>query len=673
MKVCIIALLALPVLALAQQPTPAPVPKGQNIFRNGNFEKFTDEDNLWDGVDRDGLLSGDVIADDAGAKIKTPAPKGVFYGDRGARSYSIDAILDGGNTGRLALPVSVQVADLNRDGLLDLITVDSAGYFRVYFNSGTPTEPKFTHCELVPIFLGRFPWPGVTKTGDYWRRSYGDGLKLALAEFDKNGLQDLLLGNYYGDLLVVKNTGTLQVPEWKQPVAVDSIKLPTTKDGQLWANLMAPAAFDWNRDGKLDILVGEGSYSANAIHLLLNATGMGGGSGAGAGGFVGTAAFSTSAKSALPTYNEDFHEYLAFGDGREQLAPAVVDYNGDGQPDLLVGDRMGQINVYLSEGTWKKGVELKRQPQPINFGGTVSIGSGPAGMRCLAPTAADLNGDGKFDIIVGKPDGHIAVSYNIGTATEPKFGPLVDLKGEKVFPRGSIRAPGEWKVNFGYFQGNFLNYFSVVSPQEDPEAAQATGKNVLKFGYSPSQNRIIRRAPLVFSTTEQPTQTAPFAGFQADFTTPNYWGDTYWRGSYYTDSNNVTLRQESGWNVIRPNVKYTLSFRVKGRNVKKGHLYFLFGGWLVRDMVAAKQPAPPADVRAAEALMYDFDFNVGPTWTTVSRPVNFKFVTQPDLNNFDKWNKPGSKIQYNSLFDLRAALVGEDAVFYIDDIKLIEM
>ncbi len=36
------------------------------------------------------------------------------------------------------------------------------------------------------------------------------------------------------------------------------------------ANVFAPAVWDWNRDGKEDLLLGEGSYSANNIHLLIN-------------------------------------------------------------------------------------------------------------------------------------------------------------------------------------------------------------------------------------------------------------------------------------------------------------------------------------------------------------------------------------------------------------------
>ena len=615
MKSCLLAVCFFPLLAFAQ--TPSATTPGGNLIRNGGFERFVENNNLWDGVDKDGYLIG-------------------------ATGLS-DVILDGGDVGRLPMPISVQVADLNKDGLLDLITVDGLGYIRVYFNSGTPTEPKFTHCEMVPLFLGRFAWGG-------------NGLKLALGDFDKDGKQDLVLGNYYGDLMIVKNNGTQQVPEWRQPPSMDSIKVPTTKDGKLWANLLAPAVYDWNKDGKMDVLVGEGSYSANAVHLLLNmSTGFG--------------------SATLPQFSEDAREYLAYGDGREQLAPAVVDYNGDGIPDLIVGDRTGNIHVYLSEGPWKKGQELKRQPQPISFGGQTSIGEGNPAMRCVAPAVADLNGDGKFDILVGKPNGRIAISYNIGTAAQPKFGPLVELKGQKVFPKGSARQAVDWDASFGVQQGNFYGSCTVVSPEEDPEAAQAIGKHVLKFSYSPVLNKIIHKSPILLSGSMNKCP-GPSVGFHPDGINPNVanenlgaWGNLVQKGGSMADSNVAILRQSQAAGALKPNSQYMLSFKVKGRNVKEGQATLLVGGWMARDVAAAKAGTAPADNKACEALQIGIDFSVTPAWTTVNKPITFRF-NNAELNLPDKWNKPGSKIEYRSMLDIRAVLNIDDSAFYIDDVKL---
>ena len=65
------------------------------------------------------------------------------------------------------MPISVSLADMNGDGLLDIVTMDVLGYLRIYFNSGTPQEPKFTHGELAGIFLTRTPPKDPTIGRDY--------------------------------------------------------------------------------------------------------------------------------------------------------------------------------------------------------------------------------------------------------------------------------------------------------------------------------------------------------------------------------------------------------------------------------------------------------------------------------------------------------------------------
>src|SRR5207244_1734575 len=102
-----------------------------------------------------------------------------------------------------------------------------------------------------------------------------------------------------------------------------------------WGNLFAPCVVDWNKDGRPDLLIGEGSYSANAVFVLLN-----------------------QSSASEPKFTDEHRHYLCYGDGREQLAPTVADINGDGEPDVLVGDRLGTVGIYLNPGKWKPGTEL---------------------------------------------------------------------------------------------------------------------------------------------------------------------------------------------------------------------------------------------------------------------------------------------------------------------------
>ncbi len=412
---------------VAQQGAAKPV----NLFGDtGGFEKSTVQDNVWDGVNADGSLTG--------------------------FTFSAEVLNEKGTLGRISMPPSVAFVDLNGDGKPDLITADPTGFFRFYPNVGTAAAPKFTSAELMPIFVSACDKP---RDHDYRGNDGRDEIRFcprfALADWRHTGLLDLLVGNYAGEILFLPNTGSARQPRYLWPGSVDKLRVPTNDQGHLWANLLSPAACDWSSHGRLDLLTGEGTYSANTIHLLEN---------------VGS--------SDAPKFSSapGKHTYLAYGDGREQLIPTVVDYDGDGKPDLLVADRTGEVGVYLNPG--KPGEELRRAAT-LTFGGTSKL----PGLCSLY--AADYNGDGLFDLIIGLPNGHIAMALNTGTKTEPKFGSPQDIKGEDRLKQ-EVHPPDNWATNFWTINGNALGYANVVANGSDPTANPPEGASCLKLGYWPT-------------------------------------------------------------------------------------------------------------------------------------------------------------------------------------------
>lgn len=427
---CRRTLLTLLVFAAAGTRLSGQADKRVNILPNSGFENVTrTDDNLWDGVDSDGNLSGFlqdayIVTDD--------------------RSYAA-----------VAMPPSVAFVDLNGNGKPDLLTADPTGYFRFFANRGTPNSPRFTNAELLPIYLStafhprQYEW-SWNNSEDAWRMCP----RLAVADWRKKGLLDLVVGNYYGELFFLPNVGKSAQPIFRQPVPIELARVVTSEKNRFWANLLSPVAYDWNGDGRPDLITGEGTYSANAVHLLENS---GGGD--------------------LLRFSDAQHSTLAYGDGREQLMPAVVDFDGDGKPDLLVADRTGEIGVYLNPGAPKPGVELKRS-STISFGGDSRLPG------LVSVCAADFNGDGLFDLILGLPNGHIAVSLNLGTKTQPSFGPLQDIKGEDRLGRNLKQARDVVTTTFPMY-GNALGYFTVVNAQDDPDSKPPEGVNCLKAGYWP--------------------------------------------------------------------------------------------------------------------------------------------------------------------------------------------
>ena len=406
-------------------------PPETNLLSNGGFEKSTQTiDNLWDGVDGDGYLA-------------------VF-------KHSAQVITDRGSFGPLAMPPSVALADLNGDGKPDLLVADPTGYFHFYPNSGTVAAPHFTNAELLPIFLSTTFKPRAHD----WLASPNEAQRFcprfALADWRHTGLLDLLVGNYYGEIFFLPNAGTARQPVFRQPggpEGIASARLSTSAKEPFWGNLLSPAAVDFDHHGRPDLLLGEGTYSANAIHLLRN------------GNTAGT-----------PKFSDADHTRIAYGDGREQLIPTVVDFDGDGNPDILVADRTGEVGVYLNPGkSQPPGAEFKRAAT-ISFGGRTKL----PGLCSIC--AADFNGDGLFDLILGLSTGRIAVALNTGKAGHPAFGPIQELKGEDRLPR-NIHVPDGWSTSTEPEYGNALAYFSVVDAKDDPESQPPEGTHCLKAGY----------------------------------------------------------------------------------------------------------------------------------------------------------------------------------------------
>jgi hypothetical protein len=93
----------------------------------------------------------------------------------------------------------------------------------------------------------------------------------------------------------------------------------------------------------------------------------------------------------------------------------AADWNGDGVLDLLVGEISGHVWLIPNEGTRKKYAFGK--PRRLEAGGKpIRVPHGDAG-----PFVADWDGDGKPDLIVGAGDGSVWFYRNVGTVKEPKL------------------------------------------------------------------------------------------------------------------------------------------------------------------------------------------------------------------------------------------------------------
>lgn len=612
----------LPAAAAAQQPPAAPAGAPKEAVRNGGFERTLQSANLWTGVEKDGYLAG-------------------FRG-------FVKVLNESGNIADTPMPVSVAAGDLNGDGLVDILTSDPLGYVRIYFNSGSKEQPKFSNGELTLPFLalpeGDPPWVPPALGGNAeiggWNLGWSkrrQGVRVALADTGKTGKLDLVAGNYFGEIFFIPNRGSSTVPQFAQPQPFLRGIIPTMKDpNRRWGNVFAPLMHDWDGDGRPDLLIGEGSYSANNIHLLLN-----------------------QGSAAAPIFNEEKKQPLALGEGREQLTPALADFNGDGKIDILVTDRRGNLTVYLHPASWKPGDTI----QPAGFvakGGGLTPEEGQAlslGSGINTISTGDLNGDGLFDLVVGRSNGRIAWAPNTGTREQPKFDAPTDLTGTAPTP-ATWQQPSQWDFDLGVTRGNFLAYANTVGAEDDPGAQPVEGTKALKFGYAPSANKVLPRPMLTVAPTKFFDRRGESSGTDAVF------------------RNSAEVRALGGPNnffVIRQQISlaigqtYTLTFQAKGTKINNASVTL---GWRGNKQLGEDRlvRGERGSVRKEKNAITDSDtstseFRPGASWSTVTKQYKIEFKKERELNK--------EKFTSEAILEISFELGAPDGVLYLDDIKLV--
>ncbi len=325
-------------------------------------------------------------------------------------------------TGYYPIP---DLADIDGDGDLDMILgFSESGVVKLYINTGSSTNGVFSEENSSIITdVGLYAYP-------------------IFCDFDNDGDQDILIGRDLQNFVYFKNIGDANNPVWEEL-------------SELFAGLGASTYWnsgdlaDINGDGKVDIIYGT---TNGTIFCYLN---------------IGT--------PEAPVWQEHTSLFGGTLDVGGASSPFFIDFDGDGDLDMLSGTQMGNIKYFRNEGSiyhpiWQEDNSFFSVINQTVFSSV---------------TAGDINGDGLPDVIIGDLSGNIYLYRNLGTSlqlspfyfTDLNFGPWscprlvdMDMDGDLDLVVGGVNGTlaylentgdalsPNWTLVNGFFEGINVGY-----------------------------------------------------------------------------------------------------------------------------------------------------------------------------------------------------------------------
>jgi len=314
-----------------------------------------------------------------------------------------------------------QLVDMDGDGDLDLLcggTNWDGGNVRwvsFFENTGTSSSPVWELNDDV-ITVGR---------GYYWMYS-----RPRLVDLDQDGDHDLVVWYYNmgsdNYLRLYWNTGSDTSPTWSDNGS-------TMFEG-IESYFGSTDFADMDGDGDLDMAIGsyEGGESTVGIASYRNDYSQG--------------TWSWSSTNFFAGISTDSFSY-----------PAIVDWDGDGDNDVFIGNYNGTVSFFENTGSASDPSWTYRP----KVGGNIDVGT------MATPTVGDINGDGYLDLIVGTIG-----SYYDGS-------PLYYYENQRSFPTDPKMDIGADGDNEWTYSGTFKTSAAATGL-----AAELEANNVGTVSYS---------------------------------------------------------------------------------------------------------------------------------------------------------------------------------------------
>ena len=272
----------------------------------------------------------------------------------------------------------------------------------VYFirNSGTTAQPRYD--QPVKVQAGgkaveTFGWPSPN-----------------FADFDGDGDLDLICGEFLDGFTYFENTGTRTTPKYAPGRRLKTGDgPPLTMDLQM----ITPTALDWNKDGAIDLIVGD---EDGRVAFIEN---------------TGKFAADHTPLFLAPRYFQQEADEVKFG---ALATPVGFDWDGDGDTDIISGNTAGYIAFLenlsgprVEHPKWAAPKYLEADGHVIHIqAGTNGSIQGPAEAKWGYTTAsiADWDGDGLPDLLVNSIWGRVVWYRNTGPRHAPHLAPPLPIE-----------------------------------------------------------------------------------------------------------------------------------------------------------------------------------------------------------------------------------------------------
>jgi len=216
----------------------------------------------------------------------------------------------------------------------------------------------------------------------------------SISDWNEDGVNDIIAGTNFGELNVYINSGSNLDPEFEDREAVD--------DGAVDSGTVSvPCVVDWDNDGLKDVLMGNRN---GTVYVYLN-----------------------SGSNSNPDFMVGRELMGGEVDCGSYSAPAVADWDADGNKDLILGDFSGHLNVFINTGSDEN---PRFEDDPIEvYAGLPKFSS----LGYLTPFVVKNYNNGLFDILAGCNDGGVYRFINDGRKGEPHF-----LTPRRILVNGSV-------------------------------------------------------------------------------------------------------------------------------------------------------------------------------------------------------------------------------------------